>query len=116
MAQINKQDVAILHNIDNYNTYKLDISKKCELVNKIWDKKEVKRFHFNLADNDGHFECSEKMGEQLQKEIENLHKCGIDKDKIKEIEICIYENKISINLENLPRINMFKKFWSSIKG
>lgn len=109
MADIEKHMVARLP-LNTENTFTFNYKTLWNNpTKKIWDKKEVERHIYSLANEEGVFECNPEVGNKIADAVEKeFNDFDIDKNNIEDVEITIYDldNKkiIGVNTDDLPRL------------
>jgi hypothetical protein len=118
MADITKQKIATISlNQQSHFTFRFKENWNIA-VEKIWGKNRILRRNFMLEDG-GIFECSLKLGENIDKTVKQIfeeHK--VNTSKIELIDISIMKNsnpQIFININKLPKLSKTEKIWVSIK-
>lgn len=124
MANIEKHIVAKLPMKKDRVELTLDYKNDwCIPIKKIWNNKEMDRFTFRLADNEGVLECGPKLASELSSMVGLILKNScVDTDKIDSVKVIIARNDksptgfcIGMCTENLPKKNAFVRMWFSIK-
>lgn len=124
MANIEKHMVAKLSMkkgcIDLALDYKNDW---CIPIKKIWNNKEVDRFTFRLADDEGVLECGPKLAKELSYRVGLMleHAC-VDTNKIGSIKVIVARNDknpagfcVGMDTSELPKKSRLTRMWFSIK-
>lgn len=123
MANIDKQMIAKLP-VKDFDEFILDYKNGwCIPVKKIWSNKEVERFTFKLANDEGLFECGPKLATELSHRVGLMLKYSCtDIKKITDIRVVIARSDkhptgfcISMYTDELPKRSALYRMWFSIK-